>query len=99
MKNSENIHDDLNNLSTLAEIEVINNNTNRKTVCLKGKFSGKDGIGLVILEKTAFTNSNLTSDKYFVPDCYLNKVFSNDIYGNYSFFPKTELNGEFLNNR
>lgn len=94
IKNLENIHNDLKDLSNFKDIEVLNNNTNRKTVCLKGKFSGKDGIGLVLLEKTAFTNSNLTSDKYFITDNYLKKEFSNDIYGNYNFYPKTELNGK-----
>lgn len=87
------VHENIKDLSNFSDIEIINSNPSRKSVCLKGKFTDKEGLAIVLLEKTAFTIDDLTPNKYFIPDCYLNKVFSNDIYGNYNFFPKVELNG------
>lgn len=91
------IHESLKNLKDFTNIEIINNNTSRKTICLKGNFSKKDGIGVVLLEKTSFVDSDVTNNKYFEEDCYLEKEFSNDIYGNYRFFPKLELNSTYFN--
>ncbi|GJQ79703.1 hypothetical protein Trydic_g5850 [Trypoxylus dichotomus] len=68
-------------------------NRNHKTVCLQGTFSNADGAGLVILEKTAFEEDNLKcSSDYFSTSSYLKKVFHNDIYGNYEYYPVLELN-------
>lgn len=97
--NNVSIHENLPDLSNFKSETILCNNTKSKTICLKGSFSGKDGVGIVLLEKTAFTENDLTDEKkYLSPDCYLKKDFSNDIYGNYQFFPKTEFNGKFICN-
>lgn len=95
--NNASIHENLPDLSDFKSEAILTNNTRSKSICLKGTFSGKDGVGIVLLEKTAFTENDLTDGKnYLSPDCYLKKDFSNDIYGNYQFFPKAELNGKFI---
>lgn len=87
--------ENLNNLSTFKLDKIFNNNTSRKTVCLKGKFQGKAGDALILLEKTAFAEDVLASDSgYFSGKSRLEKVFQNDIYGNYQYFPEIQLNCE-----
>lgn len=89
------IHESLVDLSSFQLEKVLHNNTNRKTVCLKGKFASKHGEALVLLEKTAFAEENLKQDSdYFTKSSALEKVFHNDIYGNYNYFPKVNLNSE-----
>lgn len=95
-ENDDSVHDKLADLSTFKTDTILSNNTNAKRVCLKGSFTGKNGVALVILEKTAFAENDLTNDsKYFADDCFLRKEFSNDIYGNYQFYPNVELNGKY----
>ncbi|XP_019874062.2 m7GpppX diphosphatase [Aethina tumida] len=90
----EYVHDDIKDLSEFKLDKIINNNTNRKSVCLKGTFASKTGDALVLLEKTAFAEESLLKDNsYFSKDCSLEKIFHNDIYGDYRYFPKVELNG------
>ncbi|XP_044270017.1 zinc finger protein 271-like [Tribolium madens] len=92
-KCKDGIHETLADLSTFQLEKVLHNNTNRKTVCLKGKFASKNGDALVLLEKTAFAEENLKEDSdYFTKYSSLEKVFHNDIYGNYNYFPKINLN-------
>lgn len=93
----EYVHDDIKDLSEFKLDKIINNNTNRKSVCLKGTFASKTGDALVLLEKTAFAEESLLKDNsYFSKDCSLEKIFHNDIYGDYRYFPKVELNGMFF---
>ncbi|RZB40637.1 m7GpppX diphosphatase [Asbolus verrucosus] len=87
------VHETLIDLSTFKLEKILHNNTNRKTVCLKGKFDSKNGDALVLLEKTAFAEENLTENsEYFTKNSLLEKVFHNDIYGNYNYFPQINLN-------
>ncbi|CAG9572641.1 unnamed protein product [Danaus chrysippus] len=73
--------------------KILNNNTNRKTVCVLGNFRNKSGVALIILEKNAFKEDHLDSKGYFSEDCELATFFQNDIYGNFECFPKPEING------
>lgn len=66
--------------------KILNNNTNRKTVCVQGKFKDKSGVALVILEKNAF-KEELDNNGYFSVDSELRTFFQNDIYGNFECFP------------
>lgn len=92
-KCKDGVHESLIDLSTFKLEKILHNNTNRKTVCLKGKFDSKNGDALILLEKTAFAEENLKEDSdYFTKNSSLEKVFHNDIYGNYNYFPKINLN-------
>lgn len=88
------VHSDLNDLSKFKVEKVLHNNTNRKVVCLQGAFDSIDGIGLIVLEKTAFEEDTFTqkNKEFFSEENCLKKYFHNDIYGNYEYYPKTELN-------
>lgn len=91
------VHEKLKDLSTFSLEKIINNNTKGKTVCLQGTFDKCEGTGLVILEKTAFEESNLhQNSEYFTGESLLKKLFHNDIYGNYEFLPKIELNSKYI---
>ncbi|CAG9824392.1 unnamed protein product [Phaedon cochleariae] len=87
----ENIHDILIDLSHFKVTKVLQNNTNRKVVCLQGTFESKEGDAVVILEKTAFAEENLNNTDCFTVENTLEKVFQNDIYGDYKYFPGLEL--------
>lgn len=76
--------------------KILNNNTNRKTVCVQGKFKDKSGVALVILEKNAFKEEELDNSGYFSVDSELRTFFQNDIYGNFECFPRASINGELL---
>lgn len=87
------VHRGLTDLSTFKFEKVLSNNTNRKTVCLQGSFESSDGVGIILLEKTAFEEGDFKEDSdYFSASSSLKKLFHNDIYGNYEYFPKLELN-------
>lgn len=73
--------------------KILSNNTNRKTVCVLGKFKNKSGVALVILEKNAFKEDELDGKGYFSVETELRKFFQNDIYGNYECFPRPSVNG------
>lgn len=89
----ESVHINLNNLSAFKVDKILSNNTNRKTVCLQGTFEALEGVGVIVLEKTAFEEDNLKDGDYFANSSSLKKQFHNDIYGNYEYFPQVELNG------
>lgn len=78
--------------------KILNNNTNRKTVCVQGKFKDKSGVALIIFEKNAFKEDDLDNRGYFSVDTELKTFFENDIYGNYECFPRPSLTGELLSN-
>lgn len=90
---TENLHESIKDLSNFKLTSILQNNTNRKSVCLKGIFENREGDALVLLEKTAFTEENLQPNSdYFTSKSYLEKVFQNDIYGDFKYFPKLDLN-------
>lgn len=89
------VHTEIQDLSNFKIEKIISNNTKGKTVCLQGSFDSHEGSGLVILEKTAFEEENLKQDSdYFSKESSLKKIFHNDIYGNYEFYPKINLNSK-----
>lgn len=95
-KSCDSIHDSITDLSSFKLKDVLQNNTNRKTVCLRGTFDFQEGEAVVILEKTAFSEENLLNTKvnYFTENNELEKVFQNDIYGDYRYFLNSKLNGK-----
>lgn len=74
--------------------KILNNNTNRKIVCVLGNFKDKSGDALVILEKNAFKEDELNEKGYFSEESELQTFFQNDIYGNYVCYPNSSINGE-----
>ncbi|KAB0792467.1 hypothetical protein PPYR_14426 [Photinus pyralis] len=87
------IHESLNNLTEFKLEKILYNNTNRKSICLQGVFHNSKEPALVLLEKTGFTETNFNGDsEFFTEKSSLKQIFHNDIYGNYEFLPKLELN-------
>lgn len=78
--------------------KILNNNTNRKTVCVVGKFKNKSGVALISFEKNAFKEEELSEseDGYFSSETNLRTFFQNDIYGNFECFPRQALNGDYF---
>ncbi|XP_063698404.1 m7GpppX diphosphatase [Culicoides brevitarsis] len=85
-------------LSQFRGERLLSNNTDRKTVCVLGKFPqlSQEDQAIVILEKNAFTEEQiLTADReknFFQFISTLNKEFINDIYGNFTLLAKPEAN-------
>ncbi|KAI4469781.1 histidine triad hit protein member [Holotrichia oblita] len=91
------VHSNIEDLSSFKLEKILNNNTRSKIVCLQGTFSDADGAGLVILEKSAFEEENLKcNSEYFSTSSHLKKVFHNDIYGNYEYYPVSQLNCKYF---
>ncbi|KAF5287297.1 hypothetical protein FQR65_LT02170 [Abscondita terminalis] len=87
------VHVSLSNLSDFKLDKILHNNTNRKAICLQGSFADTEGAAIVMLEKTSFTEDAFTpKSDYFTEKSSMKKIFHNDIYGNYEFFPKFDLN-------
>lgn len=87
------VHETLNNLSDFKLEKILHNNTIRKSICLQGLFNNSKDPALVLLEKTGFTETNFNEDsEFFTEKSSLKQIFRNDIYGNYEFLPKLELN-------
>lgn len=85
-------------LSKFQPERLLSNNTDRKTVCVLGKFTDKseDNQAIIILEKSAFTEEQVlsadTQKNFFQFVATLNKEFVNDIYGNFTLLAKPEVN-------
>ncbi|XP_018564709.1 m7GpppX diphosphatase [Anoplophora glabripennis] len=90
---SNSIHNTIKDLSDFKLKNILQNNSNRKSVYLSGTFDSKEGDAIVILEKTAFAEENLNNDSdYFTDKSHLEKIFQNDIYGDYKYFTRSKLN-------
>lgn len=89
---NENIHSNIKDLTGFEIKSILHNNTNRKIVSLRGNFKTKKGEAIVILEKSAFSTDNLNDSSSLNGE--LEKVFHNDIYGNYKLLPTTVLNSK-----
>lgn len=77
-------------LSKFQADRILSNNTERKTVCVIGKFPelSEEDQAIIILEKSAFTEEQILSadvQKNFFQFVTLNKEFVNDIYGKWVF--------------
>nr|XP_026484066.1 m7GpppX diphosphatase [Vanessa tameamea] len=92
-KNDNGVAEPVLELKEFIPSKILNNNTNRKTVCVQGNFKDKSGVALVILEKNAFKEDELDSKGYFSVESDLKTFFQNDIYGNFECFPKSSING------
>lgn len=80
--------------------KILSNNTSRKTCVLLGKFKDSEEQALLILEKSAFTESDVTTDdnekSYFVNFSKVETLLLNSEYGSFRCFPEGALNGEFI---
>lgn len=86
-------------LSKFVPSRILSNSTNKKVVCVLGKFINlsEENSAIVILEKTAFTEKQLTSNdeySYFTIKSRLHEAFFNDIYGNFVCFPNPDINSK-----
>ena len=75
-------------------MKVLNEDSERKSIFLLGRFgeSGKDAV--VILNKTPLSEE--LSKDMLTETSALKNIMQNDIYGTYELFPKPELNGMFV---
>jgi len=85
------IHENLVDLGRFECSEILKDDPTRKTTAVRATVKGSDEPAVVILEKTAFSEPNVKA--IFSSATVVQKTFHNDIYGNYSGFPKQELNG------
>ncbi|GAB0096431.1 m7GpppX diphosphatase [Sergentomyia squamirostris] len=74
---------------------ILNSNSGSKIVSLLGYLTdlSDEKEAVVILEKKAFTESDLTSKEgFFSSSTSFRKEFTNDIYGNFECYPRPEIN-------
>ena len=92
-------------LSEFESIKILNNNSNRKLVTIFGKFpkQSEDDKAIVILEKNAFTESELQTCRseagdckkgYFSEETELRTEFINNIYGSFQLSPPVDVNSK-----
>lgn len=87
------------NLQDFEPTKILSNNSNRKTICVLGKFKDKpEHNAIVLLEKKAFADKELQNSKsgYLTDASILKLVFKNDVYLSYECFPDAELNGNIF---
>lgn len=94
-ENGNNLNDNQLELKDFVLEKILNNNTNRKTACVVGKFKDKSGVALILFEKNAFKENDLSEEGYFSKETQLKTFFENDIYGNFECFPPSTINGNF----
>lgn len=83
--------DSFQDLSKFVFKRVLNDNSQRKLICVEGEFADKKGATILLLEKKAFTVENV---KLLCNEqSRLKKGFINDVYGSYEVFPQADLNG------
>ncbi|XP_037875702.1 m7GpppX diphosphatase [Bombyx mori] len=92
-ENGNNLNDNQLELKDFVLEKILNNNTNRKTACVVGKFKDKSGVALILFEKNAFKENDLSEEGYFSKETQLKTFFENDIYGNFECFPPSTING------
>lgn len=74
------------NFSKFTLKRILNNNSNRKTICVLGTFEDLSAeLALIILEKISFTEENVKSGEngFFSNQSIFEMEFVNDIYGNF----------------
>lgn len=85
-------------LSKFQPDRLLSNNTDRKTVCVLGKFTDRSAEeqAIIILEKSAFTEELVlttnTQENFFQFVATLKQEFVNDIYGNFTLLSQPEVN-------
>ncbi|XP_049774512.1 m7GpppX diphosphatase [Schistocerca cancellata] len=70
---------------------VINENSQRKSVCVEGTFAGKEGIAVVLLEKRPFNEQSING--ILSSHSSLKQEFINDVYASYTCLPSVQFNG------
>ncbi|XP_012524764.1 m7GpppX diphosphatase [Monomorium pharaonis] len=81
-------------LSSFKVTKVLQNNCARKLICMEGTFEDRDGSAVVLLEQRSFPYDKEIMEKdFFDGKMIFRKIFTNDIYRNYSCFPTEERNG------
>lgn len=91
----------LNNLSTFTPNRILNSNSNRKTVTVLGRFNQSPVDAILLLEKQAFTEENVSEtsnsdSSFFTASTELEKQFINDVYGSYEATPASNINRKYF---
>ena len=74
-------------------LRVLNENSQRKMVCLEGKFGADDtNKAVVIMEKTPFSED--IARQILTKDTQTHRDIQNDIYGTLQLYPQPQLNGK-----
>ena len=74
--------------------KVLNEDSERKSIFLLGRFGESGNDAVVILNKTPLSEE-LAKDM-LTETSALKNIMQNDIYGTYELFPKPDLNGKFV---
>ena len=74
--------------------KVLNEDSQRKSIFLLGRFGDSKKDAVVMLEKTPFSED--VAKDMLTKTSILKNVMHNDIYGTYQLFPKQELNGRLF---
>ena len=74
--------------------KVLNEDSQRKSIFLLGRFGDSKKDAVVMLEKTPFSED--VAKDMLTKTSILKNVMHNDIYGTYQLFPKQELNGKLF---
>ncbi|XP_031829862.1 decapping enzyme, scavenger [Nomia melanderi] len=98
---TENTSENVNNLydvdiclSNFEVTKILDNNNSRKQICVQGVFKGHEGPSIIIFEKSQFSDDPLSLQKQlFNKETTLEKLYSNDIYGNYNCTSFKDSNG------
>ncbi|XP_037077427.1 m7GpppX diphosphatase-like [Pollicipes pollicipes] len=85
------IHQGLEDLGKFTCSQVLKDDPTKKMLALRADVKGSVNPAVVIFEKTAFSEGS--AKEILSSATALKKTFHNDIYGNYTGFPKPELNG------
>lgn len=84
-------------LSKFKLVSILNNNSNRKLICILGHFLDRSETdqAIILFEKKAFTETQLQNenDGLFSTTTELTEEFVNDIYGNFECFAPINVNG------
>lgn len=84
------------NFSKFILKRVLNNNSNRKMICVLGHFQdlSNTDLALIILEKKSFTEADVQCEEtgIFSNQSCFKKEFINDIYGNFDCLTNPDIN-------
>ncbi|KOC69177.1 m7GpppX diphosphatase [Habropoda laboriosa] len=93
LKNANSMHETEVCASEFNVKRVLQNNCTRKQICIEGSFKGREGSAVIVLEKQNFSDDDQFLNEFFNKDTVLQKLYSNDVYGNYECFPVKKHNG------
>ncbi|KAH0533731.1 m7GpppX diphosphatase-like [Cotesia glomerata] len=94
IKDQDDVHELLKNMSNFEVKRILRNNATQKQIAIEGTFKGCDGSALLVLEKKGFPEEqSLLEQGFFNDETTTKKIYRNDIYRGYDFFPTNEFNG------